>query len=339
MAIIDFPNSPTLNQVFTSGLASYQWDGVKWIPYPATLVDAPLDGNLYERKSGTWNLDPIQMDAPSDTHFYSRKSLAWSANPIQTDAPNDGNIYGRFSLGWSNISSQYALTTYVNAGDVNTLTAAKAYADGEAVPIGAIIMYGSSVAPTNFLNCDGSVYNVSTYPKLAAILGAAFGGNGSTTFAVPNLNQSRFPIGTPSVGAQGGAGTVTLSMGNIPPHAFTVPAHTHAADSPGHNHGDFGHSHGASQDAHNHSVASWTAPGGLPVTGSPAFYTQGGITATTSAAQPNVYIAEGAANISVTAVGVNVYANGPWATNTLGGGAAFAIYPPYTGVNFIIRYQ
>ena len=31
MAAIDFPNNPTLNQVFTSGNKSWQWDGVKWI--------------------------------------------------------------------------------------------------------------------------------------------------------------------------------------------------------------------------------------------------------------------------------------------------------------------
>src|SRR6185369_3176626 len=49
-----------------------------------------------------------------------------------------------------------------------------------------------TVAP--YLIKDGTVYSASTYPGLFAILGATFGGNGVTTFAVPD-ERSRFRIG------------------------------------------------------------------------------------------------------------------------------------------------
>jgi hypothetical protein len=35
--MIDFPNTPTVNQIFTSGGLSWQWDGVKWVPYSGTV--------------------------------------------------------------------------------------------------------------------------------------------------------------------------------------------------------------------------------------------------------------------------------------------------------------
>src|SRR5262249_54085471 len=44
-----------------------------------------------------------------------------------------------------------------------------------------------------YLRCDGSVYRFSTYPYLGARLGGAFGGNGVTTFGVPDLRR-RMPI-------------------------------------------------------------------------------------------------------------------------------------------------
>lgn len=60
-------------------------------------------------------------------------------------------------------------------------------------PVGTIISYMGTTAPKNYLFCDGSELNISDYPKLAKHFednfGSKnhFGGNGTTTFAVPNL--------------------------------------------------------------------------------------------------------------------------------------------------------
>lgn len=88
---------------------------------------------------------------------------------------------------------------------------------------------GCTKAP--YLMCDGSILNVATYPYLAAILGSKFGGNGITTFGLPDL-RGRVPLaydgGTSRittagsginglvVGSSGGAQNVTLVTANIP---------------------------------------------------------------------------------------------------------------------------
>lgn len=54
-------------------------------------------------------------------------------------------------------------------------------------PIGAIISIVSSTIPDGWLLCDGTVHDISSYPALGAHLGGTYGGNGTTTFAVPSL--------------------------------------------------------------------------------------------------------------------------------------------------------
>jgi len=56
-----------------------------------------------------------------------------------------------------------------------------------ALPSGAVLAWAGTTAPSGFLLCDGSVYNSASYLNLAGVLGATFGGNGTTTFAVPDL--------------------------------------------------------------------------------------------------------------------------------------------------------
>lgn len=84
-----------------------------------------------------------------------------------------------------------------------------------------------------FLLCDGSIYNFSTYPYLGARLGGAFGGNGITTFGVPDLSgrlglpydktNSRITVGGCGIngqliGAAGGLQNETLLTANLPPY-------------------------------------------------------------------------------------------------------------------------
>src|SRR4029077_2235673 len=99
------------------------------------------------------------------------------------------------------------------------------------LPVGAMVDFWGATAPTNWLLCDGTVYNISTYPLLGAMLGSKFGGNGTTTFAVPPLG-GRPVIGsnaTYALGATGGAETVTLNTTMMPAHAHGVtdPKHGH----------------------------------------------------------------------------------------------------------------
>lgn len=59
---------------------------------------------------------------------------------------------------------------------------------------GAIFMWPGDSAPAGYLLLDGTVYNTVDYPNLAPLCGSKFGGNGTSTFAVPDM-RGRFPWG------------------------------------------------------------------------------------------------------------------------------------------------
>ena len=77
----------------------------------------------------------------------------------------------------------------------NEITGPRGPAGPDGNPIGSVISYLGTSAPNDYLICDGREYNLSTYPDLAEFFrtqfGAAnhFGGEGETTFAVPDLRN------------------------------------------------------------------------------------------------------------------------------------------------------
>ena len=86
---------------------------------------------------------------------------------------------------------------------------------GGYAPIGTVISYMGVTAPQDYLACDGSTYNISAYPDLADLFqsqfGSAnfFGGDGTTTFAVPDLRGEFLRgTGTNSHTNQGNGATV-----------------------------------------------------------------------------------------------------------------------------------
>lgn len=62
-------------------------------------------------------------------------------------------------------------------------------------PIGTIITYMGTNAPLDYIECDGSIYNIANYEQLASYFAAQygasnyFGGDGTTTFGVPDLSS------------------------------------------------------------------------------------------------------------------------------------------------------
>lgn len=53
--------------------------------------------------------------------------------------------------------------------------------------VGEIKMFGTVTTPTNYVWCDGSLLPVATYPELFAVIGNSYGGDGVTTYQLPNL--------------------------------------------------------------------------------------------------------------------------------------------------------
>lgn len=104
---------------------------------------------------------------------------------------------------------------------------------GDTFPIGAISPYAGSVAPTNWLICDGRAISRVTYSDLFNAIGTTYGsGDGNTTFNLPNLkgrvitgldtSQTEFD----ALGETGGEKTHLLTDNEIPPLTTYAPSQT-----------------------------------------------------------------------------------------------------------------
>lgn len=101
--------------------------------------------------------------------------------------------------------------------------------------ISAIKMFGLNFAIRGWAMCNGQIISIAQNTALFSLLGTTYGGNGQTTFALPNL-QGRTPIHqgtgpglTPRVlGEVAGTETVSILTSNLPAHIHPLMANTGA---------------------------------------------------------------------------------------------------------------
>jgi microcystin-dependent protein len=101
--------------------------------------------------------------------------------------------------------------------------------------IGAIWFFGGNFAPVNFALCNGALTPISGNETLYAVLGTIYGGDGVSTFALPDLrgravvSQGQGPgLSNYNIGQSFGTETVGLTASNLPSHTHTVSAGTSA---------------------------------------------------------------------------------------------------------------
>jgi microcystin-dependent protein len=106
--------------------------------------------------------------------------------------------------------------------------------------IGVVTTVAYDFAPKNWASCNGQLLSIAQNQALFSILGTTYGGNGVTTFALPDF-RSRTALGTGqggglpnvSLGQMSGTETVTLSINNLPSHVHNgaVSFRTQASNS------------------------------------------------------------------------------------------------------------
>lgn len=99
--------------------------------------------------------------------------------------------------------------------------------------IGEIRLFAGNFAPMDWALCDGSLLSIAENEALFSLLGTTYGGDGQTTFALPDL-RGRVPIHrstTYPLGSKAGTETVTLITNQLPAHTHTVNASTAPGDA------------------------------------------------------------------------------------------------------------
>lgn len=107
--------------------------------------------------------------------------------------------------------------------------------------IGEVRMFGGNFAPANWAFCNGQSMSIANNTALYTLIGTTYGGDGQTTFNLPNL-QGRLAIGTGqgpglsnyAIGQIGGSEQVTITAQTLPSHQHTLTASNNptSSDSP-----------------------------------------------------------------------------------------------------------
>lgn len=105
--------------------------------------------------------------------------------------------------------------------------------------VGEIRMFAGNFAPRGWAFCDGQLLAVSQNDALFSLLGTIYGGDGKTTFGLPDM-RGRIPIhaghgpglSPRRLGAKGGAEKVTLTVNQLPSHGHPLHASSDFATSP-----------------------------------------------------------------------------------------------------------
>jgi microcystin-dependent protein len=99
--------------------------------------------------------------------------------------------------------------------------------------IGEIRMFAGNFAPLGWMLCEGQLLPISENEALFTLIGTTYGGDGESTFALPDL-QGRIPIhqgGGYSLAESGGVEQVTLTVNQLPSHSHALLASTAGANS------------------------------------------------------------------------------------------------------------
>ena len=183
--------------------------------------------------------------------------------------------------------------------------------------IGQVCMFAGNFAPRGWMFCQGQLLAISSNTALFSILGTTYGGNGQTTFALPDL-RGRFPtspgtgpgLSTINPGQMGGIESETLTIAQMPMHNHTLVGAAASVAIP------TSSAVGSSKTPTNNSVLSITND-------------------TAAGAEVDIYA--DASGADGTLAPFNAAVSG--STAIAGGSTPVSVRNPYLGINFIIAVE
>src|SRR5438045_7973741 len=98
--------------------------------------------------------------------------------------------------------------------------------------VGEIRMFAGNFAPAGWMFCEGQLLPISEYETLFNLIGTTYGGDGQSTFALPDL-RGRIPLHFGNgftLAETGGVETVTLTVSQIPAHSHALLGTQNSAD-------------------------------------------------------------------------------------------------------------
>lgn len=185
---------------------------------------------------------PLTLNGTTGEVFPSWTTATRPASPVAGQTgfnTTTGQMETYNGSAWTlavNATSQGTSGQYLQSAGAG---AAPTWATVVSVPTGSVIPYAGSSAPTDWLLCSGAAVSRTTYAALFAIISTTYGaGDGSTTFNLPDM-RGRLAAGVDNMGgtaanritaaesgitgttlgAAGGAESVTLAIADIPSHS------------------------------------------------------------------------------------------------------------------------
>lgn len=215
--------------------------GVEWYNPSTTHLaltagaSSPLTGNL------TVSLSTPKLILNDTSSTNSALVEFQDASTKKWEVGKDSSDNFVINSGAANVISIDATTSRASVQQIPTANkdiATKEYVD-KSMPIGSVTAYTGASAPAGWLVCDGSAVSRTTYASLFAVCGTSYGGgDGSTTFNLPNM-VDRFVKGAGTGVARGTTGgSNTISTSQMPSHNHTgsisinaVGDHVHSASA------------------------------------------------------------------------------------------------------------
>ncbi|QVM92098.1 tail fiber protein [Pseudomonas entomophila] len=184
--------------------------------------------------------------------------------------------------------------------------------------VGQITLFAGNFAPRGWALCNGQILGINQNAALFAILGTTYGGNGQSTFALPDL-RGRAPVhtgqgtGTNNIllGEVGGTTSTTLTLSNMVPQTLNIPAATVSVAIP---------------------ATTGTAELDTPSTGAVLAKS---VDTTGSGPEIKIYTAT-ATDTTLKPFNITVPAS---KVSVLGSNQPFTNQSPYLGINFIIALE